>query len=103
MMHANSMPLSPMAELFEKMGAAHSQRAASASNDDDADDIDEDNPDHAEETTPSEPGPTNGRRDGQSRAAKSFEYLSSHPSDEERIKRLKAADGKAGTAVAAGG
>ncbi|MFC7517161.1 M48 family metallopeptidase [Herbaspirillum sp. GCM10030257] len=102
MMHANAVPLSPMAELFEKMGAAHSHRAASASSDEDEDGIEED-ADHAEESTPSAPESTNGRRDGQSRAAKSFEYLSSHPSDEERIKRLKAADGKAGAAVAAGG
>jgi len=98
MMHANAVPLSPMAALFEKMGEAHADDAASASNDDDANDGDED-----EEGATMEPEskPTTGRRGGSSRAAKSFDYLSSHPSDEERIKRLKAADVQA--KAAAGG
>lgn len=99
MMRANGLPLSPMAELFAKMGATHSHGAGNASHDED--DIDARDKGMIE----SEPAPRNGRRSGQSQIAKSFEYLSSHPSDEERIKRLKAADmsGKAaGRPVGAG-
>ncbi|RJF97949.1 M48 family metallopeptidase [Noviherbaspirillum saxi] len=86
MMQANGIALTPMAELFEKMAASHAH-------DDDAEDDEE-----------QEDGPTapNGKQDEESRLVKSIEYLSSHPSDEERIARLKAADGQRGVPGAGG-
>jgi Zn-dependent protease with chaperone function len=59
MMHANGLPLAPMAALFEKMADA---------------------PAHAAVVR------------GKARRKESFDYLSSHPSDMERIARLRAAD-----------
>lgn len=72
MMRANGLPLSPMAELFARMGASE------------------------EETR----RPANGSEKGKRRDPESeldleqeaFSYLSSHPSDAERINRLRAAD-----------
>lgn len=92
MMQANGVPLTPMADLFKKMGAAHSDGDVHASHGEDEGNSDRD--DHDQQRAEPEPAPKKGRRSGQSQIAKSFEYLSSHPSDEERIKRLKGADGQ---------
>ncbi|HJV82342.1 M48 family metallopeptidase [Noviherbaspirillum sp.] len=69
MMRENHIPLSPMADLFEKLGAAHAH-------------------DHGADEVPKRRGQSKTRRD------RPLDYLSSHPSDEERIGRLRAADGK---------
>jgi Zn-dependent protease with chaperone function len=93
MMHANSLPLAPMAQLFEKMHVAHTAgygneqskdsegHAAGGTTRDDQDDEEDD------ET------PKNGPK-GKARHDTPINYLSSHPSDEERIARLSAADKK---------
>lgn len=65
MMRANRRPLGSMATLFETMGAAKAGRAAEAEDDEEDDD--------------QEPVQ---------------DYLSSHPSDAERISKLRAADGR---------
>lgn len=90
MMQANGVPLSPMAELFMKMGAARSGGNGHAPHGENEDNGGADDRDQGR--VQAEPTPRKGRRGGQSQIAKSFEYLSSHPSDAERIKRLKAAD-----------
>jgi Zn-dependent protease with chaperone function len=59
MLHANHVPLTPMATLFEKMRDADGARAKATG-------------DNAEQG--------------------GYDYLSSHPADDERIARLKAAD-----------
>lgn len=95
MMHANGVPLSPMAALFEKMAKAdasggkgthkpadHAADTAGNTSDSDAEDDEDDEDDEAPEV-PS--------KDGAKRKAP-LEYFSSHPSDEERIARLRAAD-----------
>ena len=65
MMQANALPLTPMAELFVRMGRSE---------------------------TPAPP-PSDGK--GADRTAPaSSEFFSSHPSDAERIARLRAADRK---------
>lgn len=72
MMHANAVPLSPMADLFDKM------RAAS----------DEGKSHHARKHKRGvrRPADEDGEQD------EPLEYFSSHPSDAERIARLRAAD-----------
>ncbi len=87
MMRANGVPLSPMAQLFEKMAAGreHAQTADAgqqeAQGDGDGDEGDAQ--------------PDLRRRPGQrGRRVKQADYLSSHPSDDERIARLRAADAK---------
>lgn len=80
MMKANNLPLSPMADLFAKMGEMHERHAAHPEPHDDAEL--EERHDERKKTGPrSKPEPS-----------KSMDYLSSHPSDEERIARLRAAD-----------
>lgn len=61
MMHANGIPLTPMAELFRKMQVADADEHDVHDHEDDED-------------------------------AELLDYFSSHPSDDERIARLKAAD-----------
>ncbi|WP_019141708.1 M48 family metallopeptidase [Noviherbaspirillum massiliense] len=80
MMQANEVPLSPMADLFVKMGEARSanRHASAEAGEDDADDEDE------------EEAPVNRR--GSKQRNTWLDYMSSHPSDDERIARLKAAD-----------
>lgn len=69
MMRANRLPMEPMAQLFEKMHAvSHAQP----------------------ERKPAEPDGKEHRRDQEQRDMN--EYFSSHPADDERIKRLRAAD-----------
>ncbi|WP_052452510.1 M48 family metallopeptidase [Noviherbaspirillum autotrophicum] len=92
MMHANGVPLSPMAHLFEKMADERERaqpadaRQSSAQQDDDEDEDEgegeEEQPDVGRR--PHKPAPGTRRAD----------YLSSHPSDAERIARLRAADAK---------
>lgn len=66
MMRANNLPLSPMAELFERIGSGAEVEA------------------EEEERAPPQ----------RSRTAQVLDYLNSHPSDEERIEALRAADVK---------
>lgn len=75
MMRANRLPLSPMAELFAKMSEEreHGYEHAHASGD--------------EQRTPRR------RTKAERKRQSSMDYLSSHPSDEERIATLRAADG----------
>jgi Zn-dependent protease with chaperone function len=92
MMRVNHIPLSPMAELFEKIGTMRNKPARNAENGDDEDgthdheeDWENDDGDDNDDGT-SRPGEKNSKRN------KTFDYLSSHPSDEERIAKLRAAD-----------
>ncbi|WP_334190804.1 M48 family metallopeptidase [Noviherbaspirillum sp.] len=78
MMQANGLPLSPMAELFERMGNAHRHE--------------ERNRERNDGTGQDSRG---GRRTG-SDSDSPLAYLSSHPSDKERIAALRAADAKLG-------
>lgn len=75
MMRENGVPLTPMADLFEKMAAV------------DDDDADDDAEEESEDTS-------DRRSRGKPRGSDVFDYLSSHPGDDERIARLKAADVK---------
>jgi Zn-dependent protease with chaperone function len=68
MMRKNGLPLSPMAELFAMMGDERERRDDRVK-------------------------PRRSTKSKKTRAA-SMDYLSSHPSDEERIATLRAADGK---------
>jgi Zn-dependent protease with chaperone function len=83
MMLANGQPLEPLATLFESMASKHAFQVAApvppqaSTNDDDEED---------EESTP-----TNGP---QAPRTPQPDYLSSHPSDAERIATLRAADRK---------
>ncbi|HJV74889.1 MAG TPA: M48 family metallopeptidase [Noviherbaspirillum sp.] len=78
MMRANHVPLSPMADLFEKMAVVHEHEGARPS----------------EEPNENEEGAGQRRPQSQGKARRNnpLEYLSSHPSDDERIERLRAAD-----------
>lgn len=69
MLHANHVPLAPMAALFEKMQAADAAQAKAAG----------------------ESGEKGTQADKQEEQ-EGMDYLGSHPSDAERIARLKAAD-----------
>ncbi|MFC3107799.1 M48 family metallopeptidase [Undibacterium arcticum] len=75
MMHANRLPLAPMADLFEKMHTAERR----------ADQSKQDEQQHA-------PGSDKAKGKRKEKAVSPLEYFSSHPSDDERIARLKAAD-----------
>ena len=102
MLHANGVPLSPLAALFEKMQHADEEEdgavaagkpadrqkshTASAPSDTAQDDDDEDEEDQAP-AAPTTPGKGKTKRDPRT------EFFSSHPSDHERIARLRAADG----------
>jgi Zn-dependent protease with chaperone function len=82
MMHANGVPLSPMAALFEKMHtvaeAQDDKRKSVRTDEDDENDEDEDQD-----------------RSGKKKTRRAMpEYFSSHPADDERIARLRAADRK---------
>jgi Zn-dependent protease with chaperone function len=87
MLRANAVPLSPLAALFEKMRDADERGNQASSIHESADepagstDDDED-----EEEPPVAPGKGKAKRDIRS------EFFSSHPSDDERIARLRAAD-----------
>ncbi|OGB24683.1 MAG: hypothetical protein A3I66_17990 [Burkholderiales bacterium RIFCSPLOWO2_02_FULL_57_36] len=83
MMQANGAALSPMAELFEKMHALHDDEV------------------HAKGKAQSKPGKKGrgkdakgGRRNEKEDDDAPLDYLSSHPSDTERIAKLRAADTK---------
>jgi Zn-dependent protease with chaperone function len=69
MMRANNLPLSPMADLFARMGDEREHRHDRAGK------------------------PRRSTKSKKTRTA-SMDYLNSHPSDEERIARLRAADRK---------
>jgi len=77
MMQANGIPLSPMAELFEKMHAMRDGQSNA-----------EVNQGHQEQDAPAR------RNKNRPQRRAMLDYLSSHPSDEERIARLRAADEK---------
>ncbi len=90
MMQANALPLSPMAHLFEKMGAMHQHEEEEETLPQHADS--EDVSDEEVETVPTD---EQGEQNEQGpRRPKSLDYLNSHPSDAERIARLRAADAK---------
>jgi Zn-dependent protease with chaperone function len=73
MMHANSLPLSPMVDLFEKMRNGTGKDDGDAKHDD---------------------SPTPSAADDEGQDEDVPEYFSSHPSDAERIAILRAADTK---------
>lgn len=73
MMRANRIALSPMADLFEKMGTLRDGRDAVAADE------------------PAQDGKHSTRHPGKQHASP-LEYFSSHPSDHERIARLRASD-----------
>jgi Zn-dependent protease with chaperone function len=87
MMQANDLRLTPMAEFFEKMAALHEERPqAAARGGQQRYPQDEDDEYGAYEDDV--PGPDPQRQDENEPA----DYLSSHPSDAERIAYLRAAD-----------
>lgn len=104
MLHANRVPLSPLAALFEKMRDAdghedepaadgkkseqHADRAGTAPDDSAEDEDEDDDEPEAAPTAPGAPGKGKAKREART------EFFSSHPSDRERIARLRAADGK---------
>jgi Zn-dependent protease with chaperone function len=76
MMRTNGIPLAPMADLFEKMGSVRKGVAADGQAESEAtDDGDEDTPPPRK-----------------SRGKQPLDYFSSHPTDDERIATLRAAD-----------
>ncbi len=81
MMRANGLPLTPMAVLFEKMHA--DDHGA------DADSVDDQDAGHAMEEGDGDKEPLPPSDEEQDKVA---DYFSSHPSDAERIARLRAAD-----------
>jgi Zn-dependent protease with chaperone function len=95
MMLANSVPLAPMAQLFEKMRDAHTTGYGNDQSKDSAghtaDSTTRDGQDENDEQD--DEAPKNGPK-GKTRRDAPIDYLSSHPSDEERIARLLAADKK---------
>jgi Zn-dependent protease with chaperone function len=95
MMHVNALPLSPMADLFEKMHARNEQ----ADGDDDSDGkdaADDENWDDDGADDNAEPGQAGGGNWPGDKAPKDAppDFFSSHPSDAERIALLRAADKK---------
>lgn len=86
MLHANGIPLAPMADLFEKMHDAHADVATTKKKT--ADDEDDDDESDDNDVQP------NKRPNGKVKLPPPPEYFSSHPSDAERIARLRAADGQ---------
>lgn len=76
MMQANGLPLGPMAELFEKMGKAAAAQARAHRHENHRSGARNDADEEEEEEAEAEP----------------LDYASSHPSDAERIARLRAAD-----------
>lgn len=82
MMQANGLPLEPMARLFEKMGKAHAGKddAASHRHEHDKQDGQRGKGRHTEEGDEEEEG------------SEPLDYFSSHPSDAERIAKLREAD-----------
>jgi Zn-dependent protease with chaperone function len=102
MMRANGMPLSPLADLFEKMSAAHTDVPVDAAGEDGASDSNghaADIPGNTPRGDADEAAEANRRQEETSRASPKGdarkappEYFSSHPSDAERIARLRAAD-----------
>jgi Zn-dependent protease with chaperone function len=93
MMHTNALPLAPMADLFEKMHARTAQSNDEANEDKgDGKDDDENWDDDGADDSPDQ-GKTGGNWPGD-KAPKDAppDYFSSHPSDAERIARLRAAD-----------
>lgn len=75
MMLASGLPLSPMAELFEKMQAESKQQSKPG-------------------TGNKEKRANRGNRDEDEEDDAPLDYLSSHPSDAERIAKLRAADAR---------
>ena len=101
MLHANAVPLSPLAALFEKMRDADGHEgdtpAAGKKSEQPAgrtgtapDDSAQDQDDEQEQATTAPTAPGKGEAEREART----EFFSSHPSDRERIARLRSADGK---------
>lgn len=85
MLHANNIPLTPMADLFERMHDAHADEASANKKSNDVQTGDD-------EESDDEDVQSNRRPNGKIKMAPPPEYFSSHPSDAERIARLRAAD-----------
>jgi Zn-dependent protease with chaperone function len=83
MMHANGMPLEPMAALFEKMAKLHAGK----------DDAGAHRHEHEQRDAQRREGKQggNGEEDDEE-DAEPLDYFSSHPSDAERVARLRKAD-----------
>jgi Zn-dependent protease with chaperone function len=81
MMHANNIPLAPMADLFERMQDAQADAAVASKKQNDEQDDEDDDDDSSKKSS-----------DGKVKFAPPPEYFSSHPSDTERIAKLRAAD-----------
>jgi Zn-dependent protease with chaperone function len=86
MLHANSIPLAPMADLFERMHDAHADQAGADTKSTNG------QPGSSDEADEDEDDQQNNRPNKKIKLAPPPEYFSSHPSDAERIARLRAAD-----------
>ncbi len=88
MMRVNQVALTPLADLFAKMRTAHDDEEPDRQADGTpAGTVQEDDEDDEDEA-PQKPGKKKTQREA------SMAYFSSHPSDEERIAKLRAADAK---------
>jgi len=99
MMQANGKKLSPMADLFARMGTwraeGKTRRVPEDAASDDSDSDMEEGEDEEEQVAAEEPGRRGGENpEKNSGKGKFMDYLSSHPSDDERIAALRAADRK---------
>lgn len=98
MMRENGLPLSPMANLFEKMRDApadmHVASAGDAADNNDEDDGDDGEGDGDEGTNAPQRSTAKTAQIPQNKKTrrKPLDYFSSHPSDAERIATLRAAD-----------
>lgn len=97
MMQENGLPLSPMADLFEKMASAEPaapQQSGTATpapqQSADTDDADDDEEDDLDSPTPG--NPPGSPRPRKTEQVSIPDYFNSHPSDAERIARFRAAD-----------
>lgn len=86
MMRVNGIPLTPMAEFFEKMKVMHADSDSADNQQVGKPVAHDDEDDEEEDDTPRKPG------QGKKQRSPPLEYFSSHPSDEERIANLRAAD-----------
>jgi Zn-dependent protease with chaperone function len=93
MMQANRLPLSPLADLFEKMKDGKRARRTASPAADKSSEMQDEGAD--EENGPDEENDARGQNQTGRPAQINrtvIDYFSSHPSDDERIARLRAAD-----------
>jgi Zn-dependent protease with chaperone function len=86
MLHANQIALAPMADLFEKMHDAHADDASADKKTSKGQPVSLDDEDDDEDASP------NKKPNEKGKFMPPPEYFSSHPSDAERIAKLRAAD-----------